>query len=68
MFTFGPNCQRAADHSQRAVFRRERQVSQAAMRDHLEACGFDYLCTDSTNQAIAWLTARGVLEGRFELL
>src|SRR5580765_8430537 len=29
--------------------------SQQAMRAHLEGCGFDYLCTDSVDQAIAWL-------------
>jgi hypothetical protein len=26
--------------------------AQQAMRDHLEGCGFDYLCTDSVDQAI----------------
>ena len=31
------------------------------MRDHLEACGFVYLCTDDIEAAIGWLKARGVL-------
>ena len=26
--------------------------AQAAMRDHLTACGFDYLCTDDASEAI----------------
>ena len=38
---------------------------QAAMRAHLEACDFDYLCTDSVDQAIAWLKHHGILNGRF---
>jgi hypothetical protein len=38
---------------------------QQAMRDHLERCGFDYLCTDSVDQAIAGLKGRGVLRGGF---
>jgi hypothetical protein len=37
--------------------------SQAAMREHLEGCGFDYCCTDSVDQAIAWLKAHGILRG-----
>ena len=35
------------------------------MRDHLEACGFPYLCTDSVDEAIDWLKARGILRGGF---
>ena len=31
--------------------------SQQAMREHLEGCGFSYLCTDSVDQAIEWLKA-----------
>ena len=41
--------------------------SQQAMREHLEGCGFDYLCTDSVDQAIEWLKARGVLRGSFRV-
>ena len=37
--------------------------AQAAMRDHLSDCGFDYLCTDSVDVAIGWLKARGILRG-----
>ena len=37
--------------------------AQAAMRDHLVACGFDYLCTETVDIAIGWLQARGVLRG-----
>ena len=40
---------------------------QQAMRDHLEGCGFDYLCTDSVDQAIAWLKHHGVLRGGFSV-
>ncbi len=29
----------------------------------LEGCGFAYLCTDSVDQAIGWLQARGILGG-----
>ena len=39
--------------------------AQAAMRDHLAGCGFDYLCADSVEVAIAWLKARGILKGGF---
>ncbi|MBR1286061.1 VRR-NUC domain-containing protein [Bradyrhizobium sp. AUGA SZCCT0177] len=39
--------------------------AQAAMRDHLEGCGFAYLCTDDVNQAIAWLKQHGILRGGF---
>jgi hypothetical protein len=35
--------------------------AQAAMREHLVGCGFDYLCTDDIEAAICWLKARGVL-------
>ena len=38
-------------------------AAQEAMRDHLVACGFDYLCTDSIDAAIEWLKARGILRG-----
>jgi hypothetical protein len=41
--------------------------AQAAMRDHLVGCGFDYLCTDSVDVAIAWLKSLGVLRDRFTL-
>jgi hypothetical protein len=37
--------------------------SQQAMRDHLEGCGFDYLCADDVEVAIGWLQARGILRG-----
>ena len=35
--------------------------AQQAMREHLERCGFDYLCTDSVELAIEWLQQRDVL-------
>jgi hypothetical protein len=35
--------------------------SQAAMKRHLEGCGFPYLCTDSVDVAIEWLKGWGVL-------
>ena len=38
---------------------------QAAMRDHVQACGFNYLCTDSVEVAIAWLKQHGILRGGF---
>ena len=34
---------------------------QAAMRDHLEGCGFPYLVTDNVGQAVAWLKQHGIL-------
>ena len=40
---------------------------QQAMRDHLEACGFEYLCTDSVDAAIAWLKDHGILRGGFRV-
>lgn len=40
-------------------------AAQEAMRDHLVGCGFDYLCTDSVNQAIEWLKHVGILRGGF---
>jgi hypothetical protein len=40
---------------------------QAAMRDHLLACGFEYLCTDSVEVAIAALKAAGILRGGFRV-
>ena len=43
-------------------------TAQEAMRDHLVACGFDYLCTDSVDQAIAWLQSRGILRGGVVLI
>jgi hypothetical protein len=42
--------------------------AQEAIRDHLEACGFDYLMTDSVDAAIAWLMARGILRGGFTVM
>ena len=39
--------------------------SQVAMREHLEGCGFSYLCTDDVGQAIEWLKGRGILRGGF---
>ena len=42
-------------------------TAQEAMRDHLVACGFDYLCTDSVDAAVGWLQARGILRGGFTL-
>jgi len=41
--------------------------AQQAMRDHLEACGFDYLCTDSVDHAIEWLKDAGILRGGFQV-
>jgi hypothetical protein len=38
------------------------------MRDHLVDCGFDYLCTDSVDQAIGWLQSRGILRGGVVLI
>ena len=35
------------------------------MRDHVQACGFNYLCTDNVDEAIAWLKQHGILRGRF---
>ena len=39
--------------------------AQTAIRDHLAGCGFDYLVTDSVDQAIEWLKSLGVLRDRF---
>jgi len=41
--------------------------AQQAMRDHLEACGFPYLCTDSVDAAIAWLKDAGILRCGFQV-
>jgi len=41
------------------------RATSVTMRDHLEACGFPYLCTDSVDEAIDWLKARGILRGGF---
>jgi hypothetical protein len=41
---------------------------QEAIRDHLVACGFDYLWTDDVDAAIAWLKARGILRGGFTVM
>lgn len=41
--------------------------SQAAMKRHLEDCGFPYLCTDSVDQAIEWLKQHSVLRGGFSV-
>jgi len=41
--------------------------SQQAMRDHLEGCGFAYLCTDSADHAIEWLKHHGILRGGFSV-
>jgi hypothetical protein len=41
--------------------------AQQAMRDHLECCGFAYLCTDSVDQAIEWLKHHGILRGGFSV-
>ena len=42
-------------------------AAQEAMRDHLQACGFAYLCTDSVDEAIAALKAAGILRGGFNV-
>jgi hypothetical protein len=42
-----------------------RRQAQAAMRTHLEGCGFPYLCTDSVDVAIEWLKDAGILRGGF---
>jgi len=43
-------------------------AAQESMRDHLLGCGFAWLCTDSVDEAIAWLKARGILGDGFTLL
>ena len=35
------------------------------MRDHLEGCGFAYLCTDSVDEAVARLKRHCILRDRF---
>jgi hypothetical protein len=40
---------------------------QRAMRDHLEGCGFAYLCTDSVDEATEWLKHYGILRDRFSV-
>ena len=39
--------------------------AQAAMRDHLEGCGFEVLVTDSVDVAIEVLKDAGILQKRF---
>jgi len=39
--------------------------AQQAMREHLEGCGFEYLCTDIVEIAIETLKAAGILRGGF---
>ena len=39
--------------------------AQAGMREHLEGCGFAYLCTDDIDLAIEWLKQHGVQRGGF---
>jgi hypothetical protein len=66
-----PDLQFAGPDRQMAFLELKRRGSgrlsdaQEAMRDHLVACGFDYLCTDSVDQAVAWLKAHGILRGGF---
>lgn len=66
-----PDLQFAGPDRQMAFLELKRRGSgrlsapQQAMREHLVACGFDYLCTDSVEQAIEWLKARGILRDRF---
>ena len=47
--------------------RRGGRLSQAqqAMREHLESCGFDYLCAHNVGPAIEWLKHLGILRGGF---
>jgi hypothetical protein len=33
------------------------------MRDHVQACGFNCLCTDNVDEAIDWLKQHGILRG-----
>jgi hypothetical protein len=40
-------------------------AAQLAMREHLEACGFEYCCTDSVDEAIEVLKADGILRCGF---
>jgi hypothetical protein len=39
--------------------------AQQAMRDHVQACGFNYLCTDNVGQVIDWLKQHGILRSEF---
>ena len=39
--------------------------SQAAMREHLESCGFEYLVSDDADVVIEALKAAGILRGGF---
>ena len=41
--------------------------AQAAMRTHLEGCGFPYLCTDDVDLAIERLKDAGILRGGFQV-
>jgi len=41
--------------------------AQETMRKHLVACGFEYLCTDSVDTAIAWLKHLGILRSGFSV-
>lgn len=41
--------------------------SQQAMREHLQACGFEYLCTTSVDEAVAWLKRQGILRAGINL-
>ena len=34
---------------------------QAVMRDHVQPCGFNYLCTDNVDEAIDWLKQHSIL-------
>jgi hypothetical protein len=62
----GPDRQMAFLELKRARTGRLNEA-QAAMRDHLQACGFPYLCTDSVDVAIEWLKAAGILRDRFRV-
>jgi hypothetical protein len=42
-------------------------AAQAAMKDHLEGCGFEYLVTDSIDVAIEALKEAGVLRRCFRV-
>jgi hypothetical protein len=41
----------------------DRDDAQQAMRDHVQACGFNYLCTDNVDKATDWLKQHGILRG-----
>jgi hypothetical protein len=63
LYPFPSPCIRR-DRTERCV-RGRLSDAQQAMRAHLEACGFPYLCTDSVDQAIEWLKDIGILRGGF---